>query len=35
MERLNDRDIKTYKTGECGEIDINIINDSISFNTYK
>ena len=35
MERLNDRDIKTYKTGKSGEIDINIFNDSISFNTYK
>ena len=35
IERLDDRGIKTYKTGESGEIDINIINDSISFNTYK
>ena len=35
MEKFSNRDIKTYKTGENGEIDINIFNDSINFDTYK
>lgn len=35
MERFDERDIKVYKTGEVGEIDINIFNDNISFDTYK
>lgn len=35
MERFDERNIKTYKTGESGEIDINIFNGSIIFDTYK
>ena len=34
IERLEDRNIKTLKTGESGEIDININNDKIDFETY-
>ena len=34
IKRLEDRDISIYKTGESGEIDMNIYNDSISFNTF-
>ena len=34
IERLEDRNIKTLKTGESGEIDININNNKIDFETY-
>ena len=35
IEKLDQRNIKTYKTGESGEIDINIYNDKVLVDTYK